>query len=506
MFRISRQALMRASAAVAVGVVLAVSAGGAAQAASPNLIDPSALGSITVHKFESPPGGDSGLPNDGSAIDPSQLAGLTPLAGVTYTLQRVDPATYDLTTNQGWTNLSSLTVEEATTAPFDSQASATTAAEGVAAFANLPVGVYLVTETGLPPGGVPSAPFLVTVPLTNPNDTTQWLYDVNVYPKDDITTASKTVSDTTAIALGDPVVWTITSDIPQATAVDGYRIADPIASQLTYALGSTIVALGGTPLVFGVDYAETYAQTDPALADPVLFPNTLQIDLLAPGLAKLEADPAGQVSTTVKTTVAQIGEIPNTAWIYPDLASQTITPGQPGGPTPTDDPVTKFGNVTLHKTSTVDPTINLAGAKFAVYPTLPDAQNDTNRIDISGVSTWATDANGNVTIDGLRFSGWADNQALLPSDPGYQPYYVAEIAAPSGYDLLAQPVQVVVDDLDNEVDYLLADPPHNGGFPLPFTGSMIGASLFYGAGAVILAGAILLLIRSRRKAAARAHD
>lgn len=60
---------------------------------------------------------------------------------------------------------------------------------GMVQFTNLPVGLYLVIETGKPATVTePVAPFLVSIPMTrvttdDANAQKQWLYDVVVYPK-----------------------------------------------------------------------------------------------------------------------------------------------------------------------------------------------------------------------------------------------------------------------------------------------------------------------------------
>ena len=63
-----------------------------------------------------------------------------------------------------------------------------TNAAGMVQFTNLPVGLYLVIETGKPATVTePVEPFLVSIPMTrvttDANSQKQWLYDVVVYPK-----------------------------------------------------------------------------------------------------------------------------------------------------------------------------------------------------------------------------------------------------------------------------------------------------------------------------------
>ena len=67
--------------------------------------------------------------------------------------------------------------------------SKTTTDSGVVAFNNLDVGIYYVNETKAPDkvyspvAASQGAGFLVSIPMTNPENNEEWIYDVNVFPK-----------------------------------------------------------------------------------------------------------------------------------------------------------------------------------------------------------------------------------------------------------------------------------------------------------------------------------
>ncbi|UVJ38777.1 SpaH/EbpB family LPXTG-anchored major pilin [Arthrobacter sp. CJ23] len=477
-----RRRIVASLAAIASAAMLALGAGGAHAANTAN-IDPSQTGSLTIHKYQTP-ATPTNLPNNGTALTPAQLAGLTPMAGVTFTVQKVN--NIDLTTNAGWTAAAALTPAQAAAQAATPGSTVITDAAGTATLGNLPLGLYLVTETGYPAGVTPASPFLVTLPMTDPVNESNWIYNVNAYPKNAVTGATKTVTDAPAIKLGDNVQWTITGDIPNVNPIDGYRIVDQLDPKLTYT-NSTVALSNGATLTLNTDYTIVF---DAAT-------NTLTVDFTASGRAILAADPTAKVLVTVNTTVNTVGQIANTAFVYSNAASFTITPGQPGGPVVTPPVITKWGDIVLHKQDSQS-SAALAGATFSVYPTQVDALAGTNAITIAGVSSWTTDATGNLVISGLRYSNWANGAAVSPGQPGYQSYWLVETKAPAGYELLAQPVETTVTSADPSVVTVTIDNvPHNAGFQLPLTGG-VGTWALTAGGVLVLAGAGLFMVTGRR--------
>ncbi|WP_281367199.1 SpaH/EbpB family LPXTG-anchored major pilin [Nocardioides kongjuensis] len=485
------KALLMAIAAL--GVVL-VGLASSASAASPSLPDPTKTGSINIHKFKAPDS-PTGLPNNGTVQD---TTGLTPVPGVTFSIQKVGGI--DLTTNQGWQDASALSgvfnpanasgsiTGAGYTLTAASGSPVTTNASGDASLAGLPLGLYLVTETAYPTGTTPSAPFLVSVPLTNPADQSTWLYDVNVYPKNSIDNVSKTVEDANAVKLGDPVTWTIKGDIPNVKTIDGYKIVDQLDPKLDY-VGTTVTLADGTAITQGTDYDVVFDSAT----------NTVTVQFTAAGRLVLAAHPATQVVVKIDTKVNAVGEIVNTALLYPNAASFNVQPGNPGGPPVTPPVITKWGSMTVQKVD--ENGAALSGAQFSVYPTEADAKAGTNAITLGGQTVFAVDANGQVTISGLRYSDWANGVAVAPGDAGYQTYWLAEVKAPTGYELLAQPVEFTITAATTTVgvDMTVKDVPANAGFQLPLTGGK-GIWLYYIGGALLLGAALVLSIRRRQNA------
>ncbi|MFL6061825.1 MAG: SpaH/EbpB family LPXTG-anchored major pilin [Marmoricola sp.] len=484
------RALVLSIAAIAVAMI---GLGSAANAASPALPDGSQTGSIIVHKYKQPVS-PTNLPHDGSAVDPTLLAGLSPLANVGFTVQQVQGI--DLTTNTGWSNASALS---SSYNPANAQGSITAAGytlgaattqntdgTGTATFGSLPVGLYLVTESAPPAGATPSAPFLVSVPLTDPSAHDHWLYNVNVYPKNGINAVTKTVSDASAVKLGDPIAWTILGDIPDVATIDGYKITDQLDPKLDFVSAVVTLSDNSVSLVAGTDYTLTTTG------------NLVSVQFTAAGRAKLAAHSSAQVKVVVNTKVNAIGEIANTAVLYPNAGSFTVTPGQPGGPVETPPVVTKWGNVTVLKTDQSGTA--LTGAAFKVYTSQADAEAGTNAVDLGTPNQeFVVGANGQVTISGLRYSDWANGAAVASGDPNYRTYYLVETKAPAGYELQADaiPFTVTAASTTVGVDVTVKDVPANAGFQLPFTGGH-GLRNYYIAGAFLIALALLLTVRRRQ--------
>lgn len=487
---------MRGLAAAVIALSAAAFMTTPASATPASVVDGTQRGSITVNKFETPAGGANDTDNNGSKLDPAQMTGWVALKGVGFTLSRVTSADpkepIDLTTNLGWQRV------EAADASFDGTigsleshgfAVATHGAEtftdttGIAAFTDLPLGLYLLQETAPAANAVPLAPFLVSVPMTSPAGD-DWMYDINVYPKNSITTASKTVDDAAAVKVGDAVTYTITGDIPNDKIIDVYRVVDQLSQDLNHV--STAVRLtNDAELVAGTDYVLTAVD------------NKIVVDFTEAGRVKLVANNQEQVVVTINTTVRVAGEILNSATIFPSSTSLTTLPGKPGGPIVTPPVETKWGGFTLQKQDAKG--ASLTGAGFAIYASLADVASDT-RIKINGDEdgVYEVDAQGILTIDGLRYSAYADGADVAEDHVDHRTYYVVEVQAPDGYELLAAPMPVIVDSAPGAHVVPVTNVPSNGGAELPLTGGT-GTYAFLAGGALLIAGAVGIILYVRRR-------
>lgn len=439
-------------------------------------LDPGQTGSITLHKFVQPET-PTGLPNDGSELTPAQLASLTPLQGVSFSLRSV--GNIDLTTNEGWAEAGGLTADEVladpAAYPLTAAGSGATDAAGDLTFPALPLGVYLVTETDPGENAVvqPAAPFLVTVPLPTGDNT--WLYDVNVYPKNAVTEVVKTVDDAAAFGLGDTVDWRITGRVPFLAAADplnGFAIGDILDARLGYKAATvTAQTASGDPLPLPAsDYTLT-VPTPEGTSGPV------EVVFTAAGLATLEANQGAVVALELATEVLSIGDgsIENVGTLS---VNSSISDAEA---------VTDWGALEIFKYATVDGVDErLSGAQFQIFTSEADASTRTNPVAVDGETTFTSNSAENIAIDGLKVGD----------------YWVVETAAPTGYLANTTPIPVTI-VLGSTADPVLLE-VENSQVPawvLPLTGGNGAATLAILGGAVIAltVGAALLLNERRRR-------
>lgn len=158
--------------------------------------DAKKTGSITIHKYEYN-GNTTQLPDGtGETTDVSVPSDAKPLAGAGFTIYQIanvdDLTDYYSNNPSELPNVDSYVEQNATTKKWsikngirviNTSNEETTDSTGEATFAGLALGFYVVVETTQPDKVTePIKPFIVSVPMTT-KDGDNWLYDVNVYPK-----------------------------------------------------------------------------------------------------------------------------------------------------------------------------------------------------------------------------------------------------------------------------------------------------------------------------------
>ena len=519
---------LAAAMTLAAGALVAPT--GAAAPADPNgsTIDPQAATTLTVHKCEQT---DTNGVTEGTG-NPDTQVDCKPVPNVEFTITKLD---VDLTTYNGWKTLADLkgNVLAAGDHKTTTAHTITTGPDGLATFTNdqTDVGAYLVSETRTPDKVIPAEDFVVTLPMTNPQDTTKWNYNVHVYPKNTLSGVDKQVTDKPAPGSGHDITYTITTSIPKVDYPGGarikrYEVVDQLDKRIKKDALTPVVKIVGqneTPLADTTDYTLITAEG----ADH----NWATIQLTEEGRRKAaEARHNGtgetkvQVTLTAKfdATVNLEGDLSNTAGLIPnDSPNFTWDPSNPGTKVPgipTTPVLSKYGKVVVTKTGTdelADKT-KYNGAQFQVYEctktaggaTLRDGDPSTQAVDpltIGGEKTFTTAGQGMVEINYLRANDYVDGvkkDTLTDEDH----YCLVETKAPEGYTLQADPIpfRVLADNATAKAPtaVTVTDVPKNAGFRLPLTGAN-GVIFLTVAGALLVAGGAVVAYANKRRHAAR---
>ena len=554
-----RRGLLATIGAVAAGAALALSGTVAASAAPPQ---PAPIKSdVTITKCEQP--ATMGDPATGVKQTGVCATG-TGIGQVVFEYYLVpetgEGGAKDIGTNTGQAYAAGLAVDTAQSVDgFPTDATGTfngTDAGGVTT-KKLPRGLYLVKEKSAPAGVTPALPFLLAVPMTNPSTLNTWLDHIYVYPKNAKITAEKSVVNAEDYVVGDDVAWTISTQVPrnpnpkygetgepQFVAPDAFQIwdtykTDELEAKPAVSTTNPVVKVAGTSLTIS-DAAEGFDPTNDyyvvTSADGAAPTTTHKIILTSAGLAKMatavnaeDADGTAAVTVTFVTTVLKSGVLVNNAKVFPDSGSLPTESDTMGKPL-TASATVKYGNTVLTKKSTdTDLTgAALAGAEFKVYlteaaakaggtdnvvPTFPSGTSTTGYSN----GVWTTQSGGTVTIDGLRYSNFADGvdqtkysgESCADTTNGganctlnakYQTYWLVETKALDGHQLLAEPIPFEITMSDSSTGFDVTNTKTTGGFTLPLTGGT--GTLLLTVGGIALLATVLVVARRRRSAEA----
>lgn len=472
--------------------------------------DTSTTGTLHITKYEQ---GET-VGSAGNGLE--QTVSGTPISGVTFTATQLD---FDLSTQAGWEALAALDGSTAAAASHTTSTTYTgkTGSDGVADISNLPVAAYLVSETSYPANVTPSQDFIVTIPMTDPTNLNNWLYDVYVYPKNAVTDITKKVDNAADLTVGSTLTYTLDADVPRlptGSTVPNYQIIDQLDPRLTASTSNvtvTMVGTGAVALTEGTDYTIESGTVGGVTYLTATFTQAGRTKILN---ARAAGDDTTKVEMVVNATLAAQGDgsglVTNNAYLIPSGSASTWTAASPTAAQaaalaangyPTDDTTSKYGRVTITKTGTDDKAAaTYAGATFNVYSCSSDGTLSGDPLSVGGTTAFTTGSDGTVTIDGLKNNDWTDGAAVTASTY----YCLVETKAPSGYELQADPIpfQVTQDNATSDNDYTVGetvtDVPKNGSFTLPLTGAA-GVIVLVIAGGLLVAGSLLLWLRNKRR-------
>lgn len=492
---------------------------------------PGKTGTLTIHKMDT-------AGND--------------LAGAGYTLYKVadidqeeDPSgvftlVYD-------SLVASVTVDSATTAAdftkdangkyaaavlanITSHGQVKTGANGLAVFANLEPGIYLVAETERPEGVNFSNDFVVSIPACF--DGKNWEYEYTAEPKNALMDASieKTMTgadndNTLSADKGDAIEYIITATLPstfEETAFTKFDIKDTPDNDNVVVIdkSSIVVKVGNITLEEGTNKDYTI-KANPGSPNGFIISFNIESHIEDEGTANAEAVydkiPAGFANSaeiTVKyTAILTDKAVPGQSYsnaVEIDYAYITPDGDEIDDPPPVipedPDPEVYTYSFLFKKVDASNDALN--GAEFVLmrgdkylkwvdFPANYDIETD------SGVYGWTEVA---AAADATVFSSGAGLEDGYVYFDGLAAgtYKIVETKAPDTYSLLKDPVTITVGE-STTTDPEAATPVVSisvvnvkKGFDLPATGGM-GIYLFTIGGVLIMAVAIILFARNRKK-------
>jgi fimbrial isopeptide formation D2 family protein/LPXTG-motif cell wall-anchored protein len=516
--------LLGKTGAILLTLILAIGMmGPVASAATTSLPDNTSARVLEIYKY-------SPVPTDGTEgtgeADANAATNRTPLANVQFDIYKV-PA--------GQTTSQTPTAAEIAAIEVDAnlKTTMTTDANGHATYnfgtGNANDGVYLVVERDNAAVSAKAAPFYLNMPLTNPNKD-GWLYDVIVYPKNNVKNGPNVDKDISAIGtdsatadIGKTVQWIIRGEVPSdlfQTAKDGtevyaknYALSDTIDSRLDYK-GNVVVKLldkaGAETTLPAADYVTTGTT---AVADTA--GGILKVSLTNAGMKAIQQTLDAQTATgtpeirvyfdtAINKTAVSGTEIPNNATIdYTNSTGKVYDPS-----TVPDDKIPKVhtGGLMIDKVKKDTPTTKLDGATFkiareATAAEIADASITKETITVGGASKTVVFVNfynnaANTGTQVAEVTTAGGGQAVM-NGLAYGTYYLVETKAPDGYNLLTAPVTVTIDanSLQTANAVQVSDSQK---FTLPITGGS-GTLLFTMGGIILIGAAGILIICTRKK-------
>lgn len=498
-----KRGLFGSLGAVVAAAALVLSGATGAQAQQQDSTAPEAS-DVVITKLPQP--AQLGDPADGTQLDSTE--GIEGVAFEAYLVEGTQAqGANDIGTNRGqqWVAGLDSTTDGDISLAETPERTGTTNAEGVLNWPDMPRGLYVVTEADAPSDVLAADDFFLSVPLTNP-DGDGWLDTIYVYPKNAQIDATKSVNNADAYTAGDTVTWTIDSAIPRVpnprangpafVATDAFEIHDTLDNSQLAVTASDVLVTSPEELS-AEDYSVNLVEGDGTTTVEISFSET-GLESLA---SAVNADVNARVTVEIITEVLSSGQITNGAEIYPNAAATANA-----APLEVAPAEIRYGGYLLNKVSSDDSLDGeaLAGAEFRVYLSeeAAEAGGDNYLTTASNPEgLWTTTSGGTVLIDGLRYSGWANDQSLDTSAAEYQTYWLVETQALTDHQQLAEPVSFIVDETSSEQsgETIVNVPTSAGGFELPLTGGM-GTVFLTVLGLAILA--TVVIVARRRRAAA----
>lgn len=335
--------------------------------------------------------------------------------------------------------------------------------------ADLDLGYYFVTS---------STGALCNLTTTDPTVT---IHDKNDIPFDK-------VDNKESVDVGEIVTYTITGKVPDYTGFTTY----------TYLITDTM----SEGLTFQKNVKVTVGDTDVTSACTITYDKDGNANKFTVSIPVQSYTIGAEIKVTYTAVVNEkaVAKIENNAATLtysndPTDTSKTTT-------TPEDKETVYSAKVVINKYVKGSDTEKLADAEFVLYKEVKtDGSNTTTKSYYKWNETdkkveWTTDK-AQATVKITNDKGAASFDGLKDGT-----YYLEEIKAPAGYNLLKGPVPVTVNGANATTADLSSltvtgNVENSSGAELPETGGM-GTTIFYVLGSVLILAAVVLLVTRKR--------
>ncbi len=354
-------------------------------------------------------------------------------------------------------------------------------------FNSLELGYYLLDST---------TGALCSLDTTNPEATIQEKNEIPEIKKEVKEDFTDEFGQENTADVGDTVPFRVT--ITTKKGIQNYKFHDVMSAGLTFDSASVAVALDGDPVS-----ADNYTVVTEGLDDGCTFEVQFTDDFLGSLI------PNQEIVITYNATVnadAVIGKDGNTNRAILEYGDNNRT--EEGPDTTTTTYVFEMGIYKYTGTLNTDDDTPLADAVFELRRTkdgdaIQFVKTDDNAYRVATPGEIADDTVIKVTSittdDTGRF-----NLSGLDADT----YYLVETAAPAGYNLLKDPIKVVITQNEESKEGVITvndgttpvtevGVQNNTGAELPSTGG-IGTTIFYVLGGILVVGACILLVVKKR--------
>lgn len=368
----------------------------------------------------------------------------------------------------------------------------TVAANGTATFADLGMGEYFIRPTST------TSVYQLMLQRVEPT------VENNAYVIDDVTFSAKKqevnitkIADKTSVTKNEKVTYTLTVDIPtySTNAADkSFYVSDLLPDGLTIDTSSISIKIDGADVadeIYTIDTTPTAGYTFKFSVSTDQYDANWSAyggkQLVITYSATLNDDN----TTAVNTKETNTATFDYSFYPYVENTHQKKTA--------TVDVNTFAIKIDKHVAGNYDQ--KLSDAKFDLYRTATQAEIDAGTaVDIPYTAVKGIKLEGDLTTNANGEAIFAKYEA---NSHRYD-YYLVETAAPSGYNLLTNAVQVnfTENDVAASEGFYTVRVPNNSGIMLPITGGM-GTVIFTALGIVLMGTALTAYIIFRKKVKAK---